>query len=380
MNPIRVGVLGLGQRGLQHLKALWQLQAEGRTQVTALADAFPQNLDEAKIQHYVPGFQAGEIFFTGDVDTIFPHVDLLYIAIPPNVHQGEVVRAAQAGLHLFVEKPMSLFLDEALEMERAINQAVVCSTVGFQQRFDGRHEAIAGFLADKQVVMAHYAMHGPLESHSVKHTHTDEIGGPTNRVWTANKAWSGMTVVEGGIHPLDLWRYWFGDVEWVQATYVHRPPEAVIDGADNPFAYAVNFGFKNGAVGNMTLSRLRRVFRSQQQHTVCWQEGHLVFEGQEIAAYHYDGPYPPPERPPIAALRRVLPAQNKDTTYHISRNFIEAIANDRPAQIRSPFSDAMNSLTAVIAANVSDALGGQRVYLRQLLTDETYAPYRSRGA
>ena len=27
--PIRVAILGLGQRGLQHLKALWRLQGEG---------------------------------------------------------------------------------------------------------------------------------------------------------------------------------------------------------------------------------------------------------------------------------------------------------------------------------------------------------------
>ena len=71
---------------------------------------------------------------------------MLYVCIPPNVHNGEVIRAAQAGIHLFVEKPMSLYLDEALAMRKAIADAGVFSAVGFQQRFDTRHEAVKYFL------------------------------------------------------------------------------------------------------------------------------------------------------------------------------------------------------------------------------------------
>ena len=381
--PLRVGLLGLGQRGLQHLKALWQLQEEGVSQIVALGDAFPDNLEEAKIQSYVPGFRAEGIHLTSDFETLLKPdgrpLDALYIAIPPNIHQGEVIHAAEAGIHLFVEKPMSLFLDEALAMNQAIRQAGLLSTVGFQQRFEGRSEAVAHFLADKLVVMAHYAMHAPLEAHNIKHTKTDALGGPTNRVWTANRAWSGMTVVEGGIHPLDLWRYWFGDVVWVQANYVHRPPEAVFEGADNPYAYAATFGFANGAIGNMTLSRLRRVFHSQSEHLVLWDEGHLRFEGAEVATYHYDGPYPPADRPTEATLRHTLPTEAKDSTYAIAQTFLQAIAENKPELIRSPFADAMNSLTAVIAANVSDELGGEKVVLADLLTDARYTRFRQKS-
>src|SRR5262245_60399866 len=176
--PIRVGLLGLGQRGLQHLRELWRLQGEGLAQVVALADAFPENLDEAKIQRYVPDFTAGELLLTADADALIElgdsgrGLDALYVCIPPNVHRGEVVRAARAGIHLFVEKPMSLFLDEALEMEAAIASAGVLAAVGFQQRYDDGHERIRQFLAGKRVVMANYLFHAPLESHNVKHTPT----------------------------------------------------------------------------------------------------------------------------------------------------------------------------------------------------------------
>ena len=262
--PVRVALMGLGQRGLQHLKSLWALQEQGAVRLTALADAFTANLDSDKIRNYVEGFRADGILQTTSFDELLGQdQDVLYVCIPPNVHSGEVVRAARAGLHLFVEKPMSLYLDEALEMNAAIKEAGVLSTAGFQQRFDGRHEAVHGkhLREGRRPLMATYTYHGPLEGHNVKHHQTERHGGPENRVWTANRAWSGMTVVEGGIHLLDLWRYWFGDVEWVQAHYQHRPHEEIIDGADNPYTYScVSSGSQGGAVGTMTLSRLRKVY------------------------------------------------------------------------------------------------------------------------
>lgn len=378
MNPVRIGMLGLGQRGLQHLKAVYQLQQEGLAQIVTLADAFPANIEPAKLQKFVPGLPTADIQLTTDFDALLnSDIDALYLSIPPNVHKGEVVRAAQKGIHLFVEKPMSLFLDEALAMERAIADAGIISTVGFQQRFDVRHDAVKKYLTGKQGVMVSYTRHGPLEGHSIKHTPTEAVGGPGNRVWTANRAWSGMTVVEGGIHPLDVWRYWFGDVAWVQATYSHRPPAEIFDGADNPYAYNVIFGFKNGVIGNLILSRLRRVYQSYGEEQILWNEGRIELTDDAVIAYHYDGPYPPPTNPLEAELRHEVEVPDgENTTLAIARAFVEAVAHNDPSRIRSPFPDAMNSLAAVLGANISDELGGVRVQLDDLLYGDDFARFR----
>ncbi len=379
--PVRVAVMGLGQRGLQHLKALWTLQEQGAARLTALADAFPSNLDAGKLQSYVPGFQPKGILHTTDFEALLAQEpDALYICIPPNVHSGEVVRAARAGIHLFVEKPMSLYLDEALAMQAAIEGAGVLSTAGFQQRFDGRHEAVYRHLREgRRPLMACYTFHGPLEGHNVKHHQTELHGGPRNRVWTANRSWSGMTVVEGGIHLLDLWRYWFGDVEWVQAHYQHRPAEEIQDGADNPYTYSALFGFADGAVGTMTLSRLRKVYASHMDHQVMWTEGRIVIEGDGVKAYHYDGPYPPERSLEQDAVEiSLFEGRGGDDTFAISQAFVRAVADGRPELIRSPFGDAMNSLAAVLGANASDELGGARVDVEQLIHAERYAAFRQK--
>ncbi|MBM3264130.1 MAG: Gfo/Idh/MocA family oxidoreductase [candidate division Zixibacteria bacterium] len=59
------------------------------------------------------------------MDAIRP--DAIYFCIPPGVHNGEVIRASRTGIHVFVEKPMSLYYDEAVDMDRAIRETGVVS-------------------------------------------------------------------------------------------------------------------------------------------------------------------------------------------------------------------------------------------------------------
>ncbi len=55
---LKIGILGLGQRGLQHLAALWKIP---RARVVALCDPFPENLAGEKLRRHVPGFEMGQI-------------------------------------------------------------------------------------------------------------------------------------------------------------------------------------------------------------------------------------------------------------------------------------------------------------------------------
>ena len=379
--PIRVGIVGLGQRGLQHLKALWTLQQEGIVHITALVDTYLDNLTENKIRQHVDGFQLGHIHTSTDFFQTLKSIplDAIYFAIPPSIHKGEIVSSAQAGIHIFAEKPMSLYLNEVIEMEQEIASHGVIATVGFQQRYDSRYESAEQFLRDKEIVMISMIMNSTLEGHSVKHTHTEKQGGPVNRIWTSNYQWSGSTVVEAGIHQVDLMRYWAGDIAWVEANYVERDSSDIIDGGDNPYAYQVTFGFASGTIGNLILSRLRKVFYTDSYNSILWTHGHLKFEPEGVVAYHYEGPYPPAQTPSQEEIRHLLPlADQRNATEEISRAFVQAITTGNNKVLRSTFSSGMNSLVAVLGANLSHQLKGQRIYLEELLTDSEFEWFRKK--
>ena len=382
MASTRIGIVGLGQRGLQHLKTLWHIED---AQIVALCDPFADNLEESKIRSFV-----ADDFSLDGVDTFTRFsdqmgsnllgsnlLDALYFCIPPGRHDGEILKAARAGVHIFAEKPVSLFQDEALAMDAAIRQAGVISTVGFQQRHDISNIAVEQFLRDKNLVMATSVGNGSLESHSVKHTHTEVLGGPAGRVWAANFAWSGSTVVESGIHTLDLMRFWAGDVAWTRADYVPRQADDIEDGGDNPDGYSVAFGMESGMVFNLLLTRLRKTFYSDGYMDIAWNRGHLKFEPEGPVAYYYDGPYPPESKPSADSLRHPLSLpEGENSMTAISRAFVRAVAENDDSHLLNTFSSSMNSLAAVLAANASDQLGGEKVVLNEFLQSERYATFR----
>ena len=67
-------------------------------------------------------------------------VDVVYIASPNAFHKDQVIAAAQAGKHIFCQKPMGLNADECREMLAAVEAADVKIGIGFCFRYAGAQE------------------------------------------------------------------------------------------------------------------------------------------------------------------------------------------------------------------------------------------------
>jgi predicted dehydrogenase len=70
-----------------------------------------------------------------DVDALLADVDAVAIALPPDVQAPLAVRAAEAGKHLLLEKPVALSLADADRMASAVSSTGVASVVFFTFRF-----------------------------------------------------------------------------------------------------------------------------------------------------------------------------------------------------------------------------------------------------
>lgn len=382
---LKIGVVGVGQRGLQHVEALAQLQREEVVRLTALADPFPENLDFEKVSRFAPNFLEAGVERYSEADDLIENaeVDAIWFAMPPNQHRGEVVRAARRGIAVFVEKPQSLFLDEVIEMADAIDAAGVPATVGFQMRYDPWYTAVREYLSDKWTASVTMINAGGIEGHGRKHTHTELRGGPDHRVWTGDRQWSGTSVVEAGIHQTDLFRYWTGDeIVWAQAAYTERPADLHATEGDNPIAYSVSYGLSGGGVANLVLTRPAGVFHPEQYdyilstHSMIKFEDDLVVYGDDSFATGLG------ERRSDDALRRVLakgphadPMQFHNTR-ELASSFVESVTRGQPELARSSFRSGLNSLCAVLAANASHELGGERISLNEFGESDKYAKFR----
>src|SRR4051794_14902463 len=61
-------------------------------------------------------------------------LDVLFVAVPPGAHAGEVEEAARLGTHLLLEKPIALNLERAESIQAAVREAGVVCQVGFHLR------------------------------------------------------------------------------------------------------------------------------------------------------------------------------------------------------------------------------------------------------
>jgi predicted dehydrogenase len=71
-----------------------------------------------------------------DLDAFLDSVDAVVFAVPPDVQSDIAVRAARAGKHLLLEKPVALTEPAADALAQAVADAQVASVVFFTARFD----------------------------------------------------------------------------------------------------------------------------------------------------------------------------------------------------------------------------------------------------
>ncbi|MFG2944320.1 Gfo/Idh/MocA family protein [Streptomyces adustus] len=70
-----------------------------------------------------------------DVDALFAEVDAVAVALPPDVQAGLAARAARAGCHLLLDKPVATDVERGRAVVDAVREAGVASVVFFTTRF-----------------------------------------------------------------------------------------------------------------------------------------------------------------------------------------------------------------------------------------------------
>jgi predicted dehydrogenase len=128
-----------------------------RFEVVVLCDLAREPL--AYAGHLFPDARRVELW----QDALAEPLDAIMV-LTPGSHAPIAIAAAEAGRHVFVEKPMCLSVDEARRMIAAADQAGVRLMVGYMKRFDPAYEELAECLAASEVRLARVTtLEAPLE-------------------------------------------------------------------------------------------------------------------------------------------------------------------------------------------------------------------------
>ncbi|MBM31328.1 MAG: hypothetical protein CL764_00565 [Chloroflexi bacterium] len=377
-SPLKIAIVGIGQRGLQHLENLIKLEENEMVKIQSLIDPFSENLLEKNIRKNIPSYSQKNYSLYTDYDEFLKkeEVDAVWFVIPPNQHKKEIIETAKRGISIFAEKPQSLFLDQVKEMAEVIEKNEINSIVGFQMRYDPWYKELNSYLSDKWVASITMYHGGGVESHGVKYTHTEKMDGPGNRIWTANRLWSGTSMVEAGIHQTDLMRFWASDdIKWVQAAYTERPKELHNIEGDNPIAYHVTYGFKKGGTANLIFTRPANVIFQERFDYILTTHSLIKFE-ENLVAYGIQDKEKKSNNKKILAKGPHEEPMGNQNTYEISKSFVESIIEKNEKLRLNSFQNSINSLSTVLAANVSNSLGGERIEIDEFTNSPKFSKYR----
>ncbi len=193
-NKTRFGILGLGTMGLLYARLANQ---NPDIDLVAICDR-----DEARLGEVGKKFPTASKY--SDVADMIKNSDLDAMAIitPDFAHYEPVILGAQAGLHLLIEKPLAMNVEEAKKMAEAIQSAGVVCQIAYTNRWNPPY-----------VVAKNMILSGQLgEISSLNARINNAISTPTKMLKWAEKsspAWFLMT------HALDIARY-LSDEEVVQ--------------------------------------------------------------------------------------------------------------------------------------------------------------------
>ncbi len=132
MPPVRIGVLGAGGWGRNHLRVLETLP---ETTLVGFVDPNPERRAAAEAAHRVPGF--------ADFASLAARgLDAVTIAVPTPAHREAAVEAAGRGLHMLVEKPLAATEAEAEAILSETRRRGVLLQVGHLERWNPAFRAL----------------------------------------------------------------------------------------------------------------------------------------------------------------------------------------------------------------------------------------------
>lgn len=305
MDKFRVGLIGAGGMGAGLAKACAALD---RAQVVAVSDVVAAAAQRA-------AKELGAEAYGDDGQGILARDDVagVIIATPPLRHREGVVRAAQAGKHIFCEKPMATNVTDCDAMIAAVKAAGVKLQMGQVLRYLP--------MQSMTIDLARSGRYGEPIAMSVTRI-GGGYGGAENN-WRVSHVQSGGILMEVNSHELDLMRQVCGDAKSVYARarrYVHqrlRTPDQVF----------VVMEFASGAMGELHSSGASAI--GEYSCKVQCRGGAIFFRsGPGLPATLWHGAF---GAPPTAVLDKDIECEN--AVQREVREWVEAVLDDAPVTI-----------------------------------------------
>jgi len=230
---IKVGVIGAGRIGKLHTENI--LYNIKDAEIKAVADINADKIRDWAFELGIPNVYSDyrEIINDNEIDAVL-------ICSSTDTHSRIIIEAAEAGKHIFCEKPIDMDVDKINAALDAVEKAGVKLQIGFNRRFDHNFKAVRDIVKEGKIG----------DPHIIKITSRDPAPPPIEYVKVSGGIFLDMT-----IHDFDMARYLSGS----EVTEVYTNAAVLVDPeigkAGDVDTAIITLKFANGAIGVIDNSR-----------------------------------------------------------------------------------------------------------------------------
>jgi len=221
---IKLGIIGLGNIARLHCDSLQKAGYGGS--IAAGLDVDPDARDRFAAQYDATVYERQA--------DLYADVDAVLVTTPNKFHEEYVIGALDAGLDVFVEKPLAHTVESAKRIVGAAREADGFCMVGFHNRFRNLVQVLRGYRDDGRM--------GDLRH--IEANYLRRRGVPGRGSWFTRKALAGGgSLIDIGVHAIDLSLYLLDFPEVVEVSGQTRSTF----GTRSEYAYVTMWGEDRGA-------------------------------------------------------------------------------------------------------------------------------------
>lgn len=235
MKKFNVGIVGYSWAAGAHIEAI---NKTSFAQVTALCSSRTHDSAEISAKH------GGKIRCYTDYDEMLADqtIHVISICSYPADHTIQAIKAASAGKHLIIEKPLALNWNDCLEVEKAVKKAGVKTCVCFECRFSSQLLTIKAIIDQGLLGEIHYG--------EVDYYHG--IGPWYGQFrWNTKKEAAGSSLLSAGCHAMDALLLCMGSEFEAVQSYSTYSSNKDFKNYEYPTTSVSIIKFKNGSIGKV---------------------------------------------------------------------------------------------------------------------------------
>lgn len=141
LEPIRIGVIGVGNMGKNHVRVL-----------SLLKDVELVGISDVNIERGIETASQYRVRFFEDYKDLLPHLDAVCIAVPTRLHYEVGMACLDAGVHVLLEKPIAASIAEAESLVNFAAQTQCLLQVGHIERFNPAFQELTQVLKSEHLI------------------------------------------------------------------------------------------------------------------------------------------------------------------------------------------------------------------------------------